>query len=74
LKGRQSLLAIDDRSLLHLTGLLLNLLQHHRAKKMGMMSVKWSSQNPLGNTHYVSIGFQNDPQSACNFDPHQPWI
>ncbi len=40
LQRRQPLLTVDDRSLLHLARLLLNLLQHDRSEKVRMMLLR----------------------------------
>src|SRR5262249_38323080 len=47
------LLAIYDGSLLHLAGLLLNLLQHDCAEKMRIVLLEWSIEHPVRNAHDV---------------------
>lgn len=52
LESGKPLLTVDDGSLLHLARLLLNLLQHHRAEKMRLVS--------LGRTIQHSVRHPND--------------
>jgi hypothetical protein len=46
-------LPIDNCSLLHLTGVLLNLLQDNRSKEMRMVGVQWSLEDPIGNADHI---------------------
>ena len=53
LQRRQSLLTVDDGSLLHLAGLPLNLLKHDCPKKMGMVLIMRVPEDPIRNPHNV---------------------
>src|SRR5262249_46138578 len=44
---------VTDRPLLHLTGLLLDLLQDHRAEKMRAVLVRWPRQDAFGDANHV---------------------
>ena len=46
-------MTVDDGSLLHLPGLLLNLLQHYSAEKMGMVHFRRTIQDALRHAHGV---------------------
>jgi hypothetical protein len=54
LQGRQPLLPIDDGSLLHLTGCLLNLLQYDSPKEMRVMSLEWLVEDPISDANDVA--------------------
>ncbi len=53
MQGREPLLPIDDRSLLHLTRVFLNLLQDNCSKEMRMVLVEWSVEDPIGNAGHI---------------------
>ena len=53
LQRGQALLPVNNCALLHLAGLLLNLLEHHRTEKVWMMLVAGPDQNPIRDAHDV---------------------
>jgi hypothetical protein len=53
LQGRESLLAVDDGSLLHLPRLLLNLLQYDRTEEMWVVLLGWLIKDSVRYPHNV---------------------
>jgi hypothetical protein len=54
LQRRQLLLTVNNGSLLHQTGWLLNLLQNNGAKKVGMMFAIWLTKNSLRQAYHIA--------------------